>query len=206
MLYYQAIPSRALELLKNIQKDTFFSHLRLVGGTSLAMQIGHRLSVDLDLFGEFKHDVLSLEKKLSSLGALELLTQTENIHIYSLEGVKVDIVNYHYPWLKPGIQIDGLLLCSIEDIAAMKLAAITGRGSKKDFIDIYFILQKYSLKEILGFYEDKYKDGSLFLVLRSLVYFSDAEEDVMPKMLMDVSWEEVKNFIEKTLKSYEKTE
>jgi hypothetical protein len=93
-------------------------------------------------------------------------------------------------------------LAAIEDIAAMKLAAITGRGSKKDFIDIYFILQKYGLSDILKFYEDKYSDGSIFLVLRSLAYFDDAEEEPMPKMLVNISWQEVKKTISNKLKTH----
>jgi hypothetical protein len=111
-------------------------------------------------------------------------------------------VNYPYPWLKPALNVDGLSLATIEDIAAMKLAAIAGRGSKKDFIDLYFILQRFSLKEILTFYSKKYHDGSVFLVLRSITYFDDAEEELMPKMLINISWNEIKRTILLHLKKY----
>lgn len=99
------------------------------------MQIGHRISVDLDLFGTLTVDTISLNKILAALAKTESLQQTENIHIYNIGNIKVDIVNYPYPWLKPPLKMDGLNLGAIEDIAAMKLSAITGRGSKKDFID-----------------------------------------------------------------------
>lgn len=202
MLFYETVYPQTLGLLKKLQREDFFAGLRLVGGTALALQIGHRISVDLDLFGELKGDNISLNKKLTAQGQIQLIQQTENIHIYSIDSIKVDIVNYPYPWLKPALNIDGLLLATIEDIAAMKLAAITGRGSKKDFIDLYFILQRFNLAEILEFYSEKYPDGSVFLVLRSIAYFDDAEEELMPKMLIDISWEEVKRAILLNLKKY----
>jgi len=202
VLFYETANTQTLGLLKKLQREDFFAGLRLVGGTALALQIGHRISDDLDLFGELKGDNISLNKKLTALGQIELIQQTENIHIYSIDRIKVDIVNYPYPWLKPALSIDGLLLASIEDIAAMKLAAITGRGSKKDFIDLYFILQRFNLAEIIEFYNEKYTDGSVFLLLRSIAYFDDAEEELMPKMLMNISWEEVKRTILLNLKKY----
>jgi len=84
----------------------------------------------------------------------------------------------------------------------MKLAAITGRGSKKDFIDIYFLLKHYTFEELLLFYNQKYHDGSTFLVLRSLTYFEDADIELMPKMFENISWDAVKKTIAKTLKEY----
>lgn len=200
MLFYKTVYPQTLGLLKKLQSEDFFAGLRLVGGTALALQIGHRISVDLDLFGELKGDSISLNKKLTALGQTQLIQQTENIHIYSIDNIKVDIVNYPYPWLKPALKSDNLALATIEDIAAMKLAAITGRGSKKDFIDLYFILQRYTLSEILEFYEEKYIDGSSFQVLRSLAYFDDAEDEPMPKMLGYTSWQDVKKTISNTLK------
>lgn len=83
-------------------------------------------------------------------------------------------------------------LASKEDIGAMKLNAISGRGSKKDFVDLYFLLQEFSLKELFGFFKEKYPDGSEFLVLKSLTYFGDADLDEMPKMANKINWEEVK--------------
>jgi hypothetical protein len=88
-------------------------------------------------------------------------------------------VNYKYPWLDNAVTEDGIVLAGIRDIAAMKIAAIIGRGTKKDFIDIAFLLQKFSLKEILDFYSLKYNDGSVFMALKSLAYFEDAESEIM---------------------------
>lgn len=101
--------------------------------------------------------------------------------------------------MRPSLEIDGLRLAAIEDIAAMKMAAITGRGTKKDFIDIYYLLKRYSLPELLSFYQKKYHDGSLFLVLRSLVYFDDADNDPLPNIFSPLAWSEVKEEIRKNV-------
>jgi Nucleotidyl transferase AbiEii toxin, Type IV TA system len=195
MLYYRTVDASTLELLKKLLYIDIFSELRLVGGTSLALQIGHRKSIDLDLFGKLEVDTLEITNVLAEVGEITLLRDSKNIHIYLVNGLKVDIVNYTYPWLQESVTTDELRLAGYTDIAAMKLSAITGRGSKKDFIDLYFLLNQMSLKEMLNFYVSKFKDGSLFLVLKSLVYFDDADEDELPDMLVPINWENVKAII-----------
>jgi hypothetical protein len=175
--------------------EPVFNGLRLVGGTALALKIGHRRSVDIDLFGSITSDIYTITQKLKILGKVNLLNQTENIHIYSVNGVKVDLVNFPYPWLENEITIDGIRLADVKDIAAMKLAAITGRGTRKDFIDLYFLLKQFSLGDMLSFYEEKYSDGSSFLVIKSLTYFEDAERDQSPVMLHPINWETIKKAI-----------
>ena len=108
--------------------------------------------------------------------------------ITSINGIKVDFVNYNYPVLKDSKTINSIRLSSLEDIAAMKLNAILGRGSKKDFIDLYFLLNEYSLTQILKFYNQKYLDGSEFLVVKSLTYFEDADIQPDPKMYKIFDW------------------
>ncbi len=202
MLHYQTIDSPTLELLKSLQQIPGFSNLRLVGGTALALQLGHRKSIDLDLFGAINIDELSLAKSLAGFDNPTLLNKSENIYIYLLNGIKVDIVNYHYPWLEKELVLDKLVLAGKRDITAMKLAAITGRGTKKDFIDIYFLLQHFSLEEMLDFYHQKYSEGSKFLVLKSLAYFDDAEKDASPIMLIQTDWQDIKKEITKILTQY----
>lgn len=195
MLQYSSVDAPTLELLTQLMGEPAFSGLRLVGGTSLALQIGHRRSIDIDLFGRMEIDIYSISQKLSNLGSVNLLNQTENIHIYLVNGIKVDLVNYPYPWLEDTITIDGLRLAGFKDIAAMKLAAITGRGTRKDFIDLFYLLKRFTLREIMSFYEKKYSDGSTFLVLKSLTYFDDADRDQTPAMLHPVDWQEIKKTI-----------
>ena len=192
MLHYETIDAGTLELLKNLLSINLFQQLRLVGGTSLALQIGHRKSIDLDLFGEIDVDVLEINNALAQIAQPTQLNNSKNIHIYLINGIKVDIVNYTYPWLEDVIYKDGLRLASNLDVAAMKLSAITGRGSKKDFIDLYFLLKQQSLSQMLDLYLRKFNDGSLFLVLKSLVYFDDADVEEMPNMLIPIKWKMVK--------------
>ena len=195
MLYYQTVDAGTLELLKQLMSVELFRDLRLVGGTSLALQLGHRKSVDIDLFGNVDVDVLEINTALSSIGAVTQIKDSKNIHIYLVNGIKVDIVNYTYPWLSDCIKEKGIRLARLDDIAAMKLSAVTGRGTRKDFIDIFFLLQQMNLAEMLRFHLSKFHDSSLFMVLKSLVYFEDAERDEMPFMLIPVTWEIIKSKI-----------
>ena len=202
MLHYTTIDSTTLELLKRLLAIPYFSNLYLAGGTSLALQIGHRKSNDLDLFGTIEADDISIAKTLDSFGNTQLIKKTPNIQIYIINGVKVDIVNYHYPWIQAACKEDQLRLAGKKDITAMKLAAITGRGSRKDFIDIYFLLKEFNLQEMLSFYNEKYHDGSSFLVLKSLTYFDDAEIDPQPYMLEKTDWEQIKKSIVSSLDTF----
>lgn len=199
MLHYNTITTETLELLKKLQAVPAFSELRLVGGTALALQIGHRKSIDIDLFGKLSIDEIALNEALSNIGTLIQLKKSKNINIYSLNNIKLDIVNYPYQWIGQPIKTDTLLLAGLKDIAAMKLAAITSRGTKKDFIDVFFLLNRFSLPEMLDFYEKKYHDGSVFLVLKSLTYFEDADQDETPKMYVEYDWEKTKTKIIKEI-------
>lgn len=99
------------------------------------------------------------------------------------------------------IEADGVRLASLNDIAAMKVSAIVNRGTKKDFIDLYTLLQSFTLDDILDMYSRKYSDGSLFIVMKSLTYFDDAETEPMPNVLNDTTWETVKDFLRKVVRN-----
>ena len=205
MLQYQTTEPGTLELLRKLMKVDAFKNLRLVGGTALALQIGHRNSVDLDLFGNLAVDEFEIDKQLKNIGTATLLNKSENINIWLVEGIKVDLVNYDYPWLGEAVTEDGLRLAGINDIAAMKLSAITGRGTRKDFIDLYYLLQKYMLREMLGFYSVKYSGASEILVLKSLTYFDDADSDEDPKLFHPLDWKDVKSAVNDSVRDYVKT-
>ena len=202
MLFYETIDAKTLELLKKLQKVPEFADLRLAGGTALALQIGHRKSIDLHLFGNIDTDYLTILNRLNEVGAVTVLKKSTNINIFIIDGVKVDIVNYPYKWIEKPLFEDEIILADKKDIAAMKLSAITGRGTKKDFIDFFFLLHQYDLRELLDFYNQKYHDGSLFLVLKSLSYFKDADTNEDPFMLKSAKWVDVKAYIKEILSNY----
>jgi len=151
----------------------------LVGGTALAIHLGHRLSIHLDFFtGESFSEDAVLQRIESELAPAVVTTfgRAENTLNLSVEGVKVDILRYAYPLIEQPRQVDGYQLLEISDIAAMKLAAITKRGSKKDFFDIAVLLRDRPLDKLLDYYSQKFPTHKPFMVIRSLGYFDDAEQ------------------------------
>lgn len=202
MLHYETIKPDTLHLLEQLQSLDSLKDCRLVGGTSLALQIGHRESIDLDLFGTISADIEELCADISEFAEVKPISSTKHMRFLIVNGVKVDIVGYPYPWIDEPVQEDSIKLAGIKDIAAMKLSAITNRGTKKDFIDYYFLLQQFSLKEMIGFYSTKYSDAQLFTAIKSLTYFDDAESDPMPKMITNIEWEQIKMRIRDIAEEY----
>ena len=182
MLQTQTVVPDLLELLNKLMSEELFSEFNLVGGTSLALQLGHRNSIDIDLFGIQEIDQILFEDKLREFGKVEISQASKNILITKINDIKVDFVNYKYPLLTDYLVVENIRMLSTRDIAAMKLNAIMGRGSRKDFVDLYFLLEEFSMNEILNFYKQKYADGSEFLVVKSLTYFEDADLQPQPKM------------------------
>lgn len=195
MLHLETISPDTLTLLKKIQSLDEFNNTRLVGGTALALQFGHRKSIDLDFFGNFETSLEELTTILSEFSTVTPVSSSRMTRFLVVDGVKVDIVSYPYGWIDNPVSAEGVVLAGIKDIAAMKLSAITNRGTKKDFIDYYFLLKRYSLKELIELYRQKYSDAQLFTSIKSLSYFDDAESDPMPDMIVPVDWDEVKSTI-----------
>jgi len=205
MLHLQTIHPDTLELLRKLSLLPELSQMRLVGGTALALQYGHRQSIDLDFFGEMTNTPDEIINKMSEFGDCVVLNNQKSILQLVVSGVKVDVIDYSlYKWIDSPVCENGLKLASVQDIAAMKINAIEGRGSRKDFIDVYMLLKKYSLDEILGFYKQKYPNYSIFRALLSLTFFEDAERESMPIMFIDDSWEQMKNNILSVVEEYQK--
>ena len=206
MLSYCTVEPHTLELLKLLCQEPYLKECRLVGGTALALQYGHRTSVDLDFFGSFGNEEDKLFTVLQPYAEVRRVKDSPNIKIFFMDDVKVDFVNYSiYPWIDDAVEEEGLRLASPKDIAAMKINAIEGRGSKKDFIDIYSLLQHYSLDELLKFYSQKYPNYSIYRALMSLTYFADADPKDTPTLFMDVTWGEMKTFIKQKVVEYERS-
>ncbi len=196
MLRTNTIEASTLELLKTLQQILLFRNLRLVGGTALALRMGHRHSIDLDLFGMIDADYMEISEVLQENKLKVTLNyNSKNIHQFTINDVKVDIVNYPYEWIEPQMEMNNIRLAGLKDIAAMKLSAITNRGTRKDFVDLYYLLQYFSMNDIMRLYLEKYPDGSEFLAYKSLLYFEDADAQVMPKMIVPLTWEQTKKKI-----------
>ena len=196
MLSLQTVLPDTLELLKALMRMPELVNMRLVGGTSLALQYGHRRSIDLDLFGEADEDTEELTEALrENVDKVVVGGHSKRIKAYYLNNVKVDIVNYSYPWIDNAIIEDGIRLASPKDIAAMKVNAVIGRGTKKDFIDIFYLLKHFTFYDLIQFYLKKYPDGSEYRALLSMAYFDDADPQPMPYMFEQVEWEDIKQCI-----------
>lgn len=195
MVFTNTVETRTLDLLRRLMSLEVLEPYYLVGGTALALQIGHRLSIDLDFFGKIKLNPLDLQQEFEKLGETQYLKAFDTVSQYEINNIKVDIVNYNYALIKPINKIDGLRLASIEDIAAMKVFAIEARGSKKDFFDMYFLLKHFTIDEIVKFAQQKYPKANLIHIAKSFCFFDDAEEEFDPVMFEPASWDQVKQSV-----------
>ena len=197
MLFLDTIEPMTFSLLKRLLAIPELAQTRLVGGTALALQLGHRISVDLDIFGSWDY-TMDLAGRFSTIGKTEKESGTPDgkMAFFYIDNVKVDCVSYDmYKWLEPPIESDGVRLAGVKDIAAMKVNAITNRGTRKDFVDMARLLDDYSLNDIFAWYREKYPEANPALAMRSLSYFVDAETMPMPKMMVPFDWEEAKDRI-----------
>ena len=203
-VFTSALPHNTALLIAEIQKEQpeFLNDFYLSGGTALALQLGHRESDDLDFFRQEDFDPSAIEQqllKISNLEETELARGTLNSF---LRGVKLQFLHYPYELIKPTFLWSGLNLSSLEDIACTKMQTIGMRGSKKDFIDLFFLLKHFTLSNLFELMQRKYRqiNYSQTHVLKSLVYFEDAEQQPMPRMHQEVSWVEIKRTMVETVK------
>lgn len=180
----------------------------LAGGTALALQFGHRISVDLDFFSKDTFSVPLLVEQLNTLGNLKIEDQSENTFNGSFDNVKISFFYYPYPLLFQTKKYNRVFLADERDIGAMKIQAISGRGNKKDFIDFFVLLKKYSINELLDFFHKKYEkfNYNQLHILKSLIYFYDANTNPEPIYIHPISWIEVKKFIQKVVDEYLKSQ
>ena len=184
-----------LELLNGLPEiQTFY----LAGGTALALHLGHRRSRDFDFFRSKEFRPQDLLNHIRELGEIELLQEASGTLTVMLRGVPTSFFHYNYPLLRPLHDTPwGIGLAHPDDIAAMKLAALAGRGSRKDFVDLYFYCREgRRLEDVFGLFKEKYRGLTVdsYHLLRSLTFFDDAEAEVMPETLRGGTWDEMKNF------------
>ena len=204
MLSIQTVYPNTLELLKSLASQPELAQTRLVGGTALALQYGHRQSIGLAFFGLLPDDKEELVEMTKRVGNVLVTNRSKMILQTVINQIKVDFVDYsRYKWIDEPVMGDGFVLASDKDIAAMKVNAIIGRGTRKDFIDLYVLLQHYSLLEIMAFYKQKYPEFSEYRALLSMTYFEDAEMQDVPKMFIDTSSDSIKSTIIEAVKAYQ---
>lgn len=202
-MYEEILNQKTKYIFSKITKIKTLSGFYLAGGTALALQFGHRKSIDLDWFSKKPFSTKDLKKELKKLGKLKIDSEEKDTLNCSLEGVRLSFFEYPYKVLFSFIKYKGIKVADFRDIACMKLDAISSRGSRKDFIDLYFLLKKISLEKLLELFNKKYKgiEYNKLHLLKSLVYFKEAEEEPMPKMIEKVSWKEIKENISKKVKN-----
>ena len=204
-MYWNVLNKKQVNLLKKLgflKRYGFY----LAGGTALALQIGHRTSVDFDFYTEKRFNSRKLreefDKRFKTVQEIYIAEDTLGL---AVKGIGVSFFRYPYPLIKPRQKIEGILLASIEDISAMKILAISQRGRRRDFIDIYFLMKKFGLRQIIGFVEKKYPMFNIYVGLQGLAYFKDADEDPEKKrykLFKKVRWPEVKKFIIKEVNKF----
>lgn len=205
MLQTQTVAPGILGLIRKLQSLGSLSGFSLAGGTGLALQIGHRQSDDIDLFGLSSFDAESLIEELEQNFGFRLHFSARNTVKGIVDGIMVDIITHAYPLVDNVIELDGIRFYSKKDIAAMKVNAISGNGTRvKDFVDIYFLLHEFTVEEILQFYRVKYAMRNDFHALKSIFYFADIDASAWPKMLLEpgLKLENVKKYLLKKEKDY----
>jgi len=196
MLHYQTVEPNILELLNSLMTHPDLKQFVLVGGTALSLHIGHRKSVDLDLFTIEDFETNNIVPLLSEAYDLKIIFQNPKTLICSINDIKVDFIRFKYKIIRPIVEVDGIRMMSVDDIAAMKLDAITGRGKKKDFYDLYYLMQQFSIEKLFELFLEKYPHQTLLHVARSMSYFVDAENDTPPFVFdKKVTWQKVKKAI-----------
>jgi hypothetical protein len=170
-----------------------------VGGTALALMVGHRLSIDIDLFGSNSFDAAKLAETLSTRYEIHNLETGTNTFSCFIEDVKVDCMAHRYPWIGQDVVEEGVRMASIDDIAAMKLNAIVGNGSRwKDFADVYLMLEHRSLAQMLGYYEAKYPNVHKVTAYKSLTYHNDVKQTQDMKLLnKQIDWSDIASRLKK---------
>lgn len=202
-MFTKTLFGKTKDALALLGKSHFLNEAYLGGGSACALQLGHRISVDLDFFTPKEFDTKHLIKSLKEISDFKIEQESWGTILGTIEGIKFSIFVYKYPVLFPYKRLFKINILDLRDISAMKIDTIATRGKKRDFIDLYFICQKgIPLEKVLSFYKRKFGtlSSNIIHIQKSLVYFVDAEVEEMPKMIKKVTWEEVKRFFEKEVK------
>ncbi|MGB5934145.1 MAG: nucleotidyl transferase AbiEii/AbiGii toxin family protein [Anaerolineae bacterium] len=205
-LHWGAVPETARAVLELLGQTAVAEQFYLAGGTGLALLLGHRISADLVLFSR-ENSLSSSERRelLHALAefwpgdALKIALQKDGTLIVALQGVSTSLFHYQYPLVGTTRSLAGnLRLASLEDVGLIKVAAIIGRGTKRDFVDLFFVSKEVSLERLLELDATKFPHvrGFPLQALKALAYFADADRDPPLRTLVEVDWEEANDYFE----------
>jgi hypothetical protein len=204
-LFIDVLSEKQKEILPKLVNALAGTDMYLAGGTALALQVGHRPSIDFDWFGNRIGDSENLFHKLRIADLdFTILTDTFETVYIEIETVQVSFIGYNYPILNPFCQWKEytIQMASLDDIACMKLSAVTNRGSRKDFIDLHYLITHCrSLGEYLQLFQEKFKQQDIGHVVRSLAYFEDADQEPEIRMFADLHWKQLKKDFELWVRS-----
>jgi len=207
MLQTQTVDVSTLELLISLQQKSYLDNFHLVGGTALALYYGHRKSIDIDLFTNQSFDTIRLLEQLQNDYPIQLYHTASGTIKGHINKVNVDFIAHRYPYLDEPFLSDGITLLSEKDIIAMKLNAICVSGQRsKDFIDIFFALEKHSVAGMVSYYQRKYNQQSDMHIVKSLVFFEDVDLTDWPVLINtpELDWSQVKSKLKKAVLDYSK--
>lgn len=185
------------QCFQKLGTQPFLAPFYLIGGTAVALHLGHRQSVDLDFVGADSINTLQLRQSFSNCGQFTLDNESADTLSGVLDGVKISVMKYDYPLLEPFTAFQNISVAGIKDLAAMKLDVIAARGKKRDFVDVYAIAQTgVTMQEMWQWFQKKYSalNYNPMHILKSLTYFEDADQDPDPVFLTRISWPTVKSF------------
>lgn len=183
------IAPATFSLIQELQALPDLKEFYLVGGTALALQLGHRNSIDIDLFTKDEFEAGDIETVLNNNFSYSFTLARKGTVLAVVNNIKTDFIRHNYPLLKQPITEEGITFLSKEDIAGMKFHAIIQSGKRlKDFIDIYFLLEHFSMQQMVGFFASKYTYSNPMIAMKAVNYFDDIDENIdPPKMLNPLS-------------------
>jgi len=206
MLHTKTVEPRTLSLLKKLMELPSLQSFSLVGGTALSLRYGHRSSVDLDLFFHEKFDHAGIEEELIREFGSDFNYESghKKFGIFcNINQIKVDIVYFPHQPIAAIETVNNIRMYSSADIAAIKIQAIFGRAKKKDFWDLYELLQHYSLQQLIDWHKQKYPSQMLAISIpNAITYFVEADESETPVSFKKQTWEGVKKGISRAVSNY----
>jgi hypothetical protein len=202
---YQVISIELRNIIQRVFDSNGFEGFRLGGGTALALQLGHRLSIDADFISstDFDKDEALKHVLRTFPYATDIHQGTFGLFLRS-DNIKIDFLSWNLPFIRPALTVGQWRLLDIADITAMKLFAILQRGEKKDYVDIAELLKTYTLSTLISFYLERHPASDASVIIRFLSSYGDIEGQPMPQMLNQTTWDDSKKIIQNAIRDFQK--